>query len=85
MGVWHSWDQKKQIGKGAGQLIQQQYGLYDDLQAYVDNIGQEMLAASHFNREGTPDEYEGTDFYFPVLGRRSLTFLPCPEVPSIAF
>lgn len=65
----YSWDQEKQIGKDADQQIQQQYGIYDndELQAYVDNIGQEMLAVSHFHREDTPDEYEGTEFYFRVL------------------
>ncbi|PAU94784.1 peptidase M48 [Aliifodinibius salipaludis] len=65
----YSWDQEKQIGKDADKQIQQQYGIYDneDLQAYVDNIGQEMLTISHFQREDTPDEYEGTDFYFRVL------------------
>ncbi|MFH5830946.1 M48 family metalloprotease [Halalkalibaculum sp. DA384] len=65
----YSWDQEKQIGKDADQQIQQQYGVYDndELQAYVENIGQEMLAVSHMNRADTPAEYEGTDFYFRVL------------------
>jgi predicted Zn-dependent protease len=65
----YSWDQEKQIGKDADKQIQQQYGLYDnnELQAYVDDIGQEMLAVSHMNRPDTPVEYEGTDFYFCVL------------------
>lgn len=65
----YSWDQEKQIGKDADQQIQQQYGIYenDELQAYVDNIGQELLKISHFHRESTPEEYEGTDFYFRVL------------------
>lgn len=65
----YSWDKEKQIGEEADQQIQQHYGLYDneELQAYVDRIGQEMLAVSHFQREDTPDEYEGTEFYFRVL------------------
>ncbi|NGP75649.1 M48 family metalloprotease [Balneolaceae bacterium YR4-1] len=65
----YSWDQEKKIGKDADQQIQQQFGLYDsdELQAYVDKIGQEMLAVSHMNRPDTPAEYEGTDFYFRVL------------------
>lgn len=65
----YSWEQEKQIGKEADQQIQQQYGLYDsdDLQTYVDNIGQEMLSVSHMNRPDTPAEYEGTDFYFRIL------------------
>lgn len=65
----YSWDQEKQIGEEADQQIQQQYGLYDndELQEYVDRMGQEMLAISHFHREDTPEEYAGTDFYFRVL------------------
>ncbi len=65
----YSWDQEKQIGEDADQQIQQQYGLYDndEIQKYVDNIGQEMLAVSHFHRDDTPEEYEGTEFYFRVL------------------
>lgn len=65
----YSWDQEIKIGEDADQQIQQQYGIYDndELQAYVDNIGQEMLAVSHFNRPDTPSEYEGTEFYFRVL------------------
>lgn len=65
----YSWEQEKQIGEDADQQIQQQYGIYDndELQAYVETIGQEMLAVSHFNRPDTPSEYEGTEFYFRVL------------------
>ncbi|WP_340105856.1 M48 family metalloprotease [Rhodohalobacter sp. 8-1] len=65
----YSWDQEKQIGKDADLQIQQQYGLYDndELSAYVNNIGQEMLAVSHLNRPDTPSEYAGTEFYFRVL------------------
>lgn len=65
----YSWDQEKQIGEEADQQIQQQYGIYDndELEAYVEKIGQEMLTVSHMNRPDTPDEYEGTDFYFRVL------------------
>ncbi|MEX2351370.1 MAG: M48 family metalloprotease [Balneolaceae bacterium] len=65
----YSWDQEKQIGYEADQQIQQQFGIYDDdeLQNYVNNIGQNSLAVSHFYRDDTPDEYEGTEFYFRVL------------------
>jgi len=65
----YSWEQEKQIGKEADQEIQQHFGLYDDdeLQRYVDNIGQELLAVSHFHRDDTPGEYAGTEFFFRVL------------------
>ena len=65
----YSWEQEKQIGAEADQQIQQHYGLYDNdaLQQYVDNIGQEMLAVSHMQREDTPATYKDTEFYFRLL------------------
>ncbi|MEX2435452.1 MAG: peptidase M48, partial [Balneolaceae bacterium] len=65
----YSWEQEKQIGKDADLQIQQQYGLYDNdaLQQYVNNIGQEMLAVSHMQRDDTPSEYKDTEFYFRLL------------------
>ncbi|MDZ7755828.1 M48 family metalloprotease [Rhodohalobacter sp.] len=65
----YSWQQEKQIGQEADQQIQQQYGLYDsdELQKYVDKIGQEMLAVSHMQRDDTPEGYKDTEFFFRVL------------------
>lgn len=65
----YSWEQEKQIGKEADQQIQQQYGVYHDeeLQRYVKNIGQEVLAVSHMRREDTPQKYKETEFHFRVL------------------
>ncbi|NGP76131.1 M48 family metalloprotease [Balneolaceae bacterium YR4-1] len=65
----YSWEQEKQIGRDADQQIQQQYGIYDndELERYVENIGQEMLSVSHMRREDTPEQYKNTEFYFRVL------------------
>ncbi len=65
----YSWEQEKQIGKEADSEIIAQYGLYDDeeLAEYVNQLGQELLEVSHFNREDTPSEYRGTEFTFRVL------------------
>lgn len=65
----YSWEQEKQLGKDADQQIQQQYGVYDndELQRYVDNIGQEMLEVSHMRRENTPQQYKDTEFTFRIL------------------
>jgi len=62
----YSWEQEKQIGEEADQQIQQHFGLYDNdaLQQYVDNIGQEMLAVSHMQREDTPAMYKIQSFIF---------------------
>lgn len=65
----YSWEQEKQLGRQADEQIQQQYGIYDndELQQYVDNIGQEMLSVSHMRREDTPEQYKNTEFHFRVL------------------
>lgn len=65
----YSWEQEIQLGKDADQQIQQQYGIYDneELQQYVEEIGQEMLKVSHMRRENTPDQYKNTEFFFRVL------------------
>lgn len=65
----YSWEKEVQIGKEADQQIQQQYGVYDDeeLLNYVENVGQEVLSASHMRREDTDPKYRETEFYFRVL------------------
>ncbi|MEQ9265875.1 MAG: M48 family metalloprotease [Balneolaceae bacterium] len=65
----YSWEKEKQIGAEADGEIIAQYGLYDnqELADYVDRLGQELLAVSHFNRENTPAEYRNTPFTFRVL------------------
>ncbi|PAU95727.1 peptidase M48 [Aliifodinibius salipaludis] len=65
----YSWQQEVKIGKEADQQIQQQYGVYDDeeVQQYVDRIGQEVLEVSHMRREDTDPKYRETEFHFRVL------------------
>lgn len=65
----YSWNQELQIGQEADLEIQQYFGIYDSeaLQQYIDNIGQQMLAVSHMQREDTPSHYKNTKFYFRVL------------------
>lgn len=65
----YSWEKEKQIGAEADGEIIAQYGLYDDqeLADYVNRLGQELLAVSHFNRADTPTEYQNTPFTFRVL------------------
>ncbi len=65
----YTWQQEVQIGQEADQQIVAQYGLYDDpeLAAYVDRLGQELLAVSHLRREDTPSEMRSTPFTFRVL------------------
>jgi predicted Zn-dependent protease len=64
-----SWSQEQQIGKEADAEIVQQYGLYEDpeLQAYVNRVGQKVLAESQLRDPKTAAQYRETPFTFRVL------------------
>jgi predicted Zn-dependent protease len=65
----YSWADEVRMGaEGDGQIISQ-YGAYDDerLGAYVDSLGQALVALSHLQREGAEAEWVATQFYFRVL------------------
>lgn len=65
----YTWAQERQIGAEADPQIIAQYGLYDDpdLAAYVNRIGQQVVAESHLRREGAAQEFRETPFVFRVL------------------
>ncbi len=65
----YTWQQEVELGREADQSIIAQYGLYDDdeLEAYVDELGQELLQVSHLRREETPAEMRNTPFTFRLL------------------
>lgn len=65
----YSWDEEVQLGAESDKQIQQQYGVYEneELQKYVEEIGQKVLAKSHMRREDTEQKYKETEFYFRVL------------------
>jgi len=65
----YSWEEEVKLGKKADEQIQNQYGVYEDkeLQQYVDNVAQEVLAESHIRRPSTPQKFRETEFHFRVL------------------
>lgn len=65
----YSWSQEVQIGQNADQQIQSDYGNYSDqdLQNYVNKIGQIVLKNSHLRRSNTPEKFKETPFTFRVL------------------
>lgn len=65
----YTWEEEKQLGQQADKQIQQQYGVYEDenLQRYIEDIGQEVLSVSHMRREDTDQKYKETEFSFKVL------------------
>ena len=64
-----SWAQEQQLGKEANQQILQQYGLYNDpeLQAYVQKVGERVLAETEIRDPKAPAQYQNTPFKFQVL------------------
>ncbi len=65
----YTWQQEVQLGREADQQVIAQFGLYDDpaLSAYVNTIGQRVLAASAHGVQTTPAEIRNTPFHFKVL------------------
>ena len=65
----YSWDEEVKLGRQADKQIQQQFGVYDneEVQEYVDNLSQKVLAKSHMRRPETPEQFRNTEFTFRVL------------------
>lgn len=65
----YSWEREVEIGTQADSEIVAQFGLYDDenIQNYIDKLGQEMLEVSHMRREDTDPKFKNTPFTFRVL------------------
>lgn len=65
----YSWQEEMKLGAQADEQIQSQYGVYDDeeLQEYVDEVAQEVLAESHMRRPDTPERFRSAEFEFRVL------------------
>ncbi len=65
----YSWDQEVQMGAEVDQEITQEMGLYEhpQIQAYVEQVGQRVLAQSDLRDPNAPDIYRGTEFTFRVM------------------
>ena len=68
-GFGYTWQQQVQIGRESDPQIVAQFGKYDQrtLDAYVDGIGQRLLAVSHLRRADASAEVRNTAFTFRVL------------------
>jgi predicted Zn-dependent protease len=64
-----SWNKEIELGREADKQIVQEFGLYNDpkLQAYVQRVGQGVLAKSDFRDADAPELYRNTPFTFRVL------------------
>ena len=65
----YSWNQELELGKQADKEISEFYGVYEDeqLDAYITDIGEELLTHSHMRREDAQDRFRETEFEFRVL------------------
>ncbi|MGF1671885.1 MAG: M48 family metalloprotease [Balneolaceae bacterium] len=65
----YSWDREVQIGTEADREISAHFGIYPDeeIQEYITELGEELLAVSHMRREDTDPQFKNTPFTFRVL------------------
>jgi len=65
----YTWQEEIAIGRDADPQIVAQFGKYgsDELEAYIDSLGQALLEVSHLRRPGADAEWQATPFTFRVL------------------
>lgn len=65
----YTWEQELELGAEADREIVSEMGVYEDpeLQAYVDEVAQRVLAHSDFSDPDAPELYRDTSFTFRVL------------------
>ncbi len=65
----YSWEEEQRIGAQADQQIAAQFGVYDEaqLQQYVEQVGERVLAESVLRDPGTAAKFRNTEFTFRVL------------------
>ena len=65
----YSWQQEVQIGQDVDKEIVAQFGIYDDpnVDQYVVNLSEKVLAVSHMRRDDTAAQFRETEFTFRVL------------------
>ncbi|PSQ85635.1 MAG: peptidase M48, partial [Bacteroidetes bacterium QS_1_65_9] len=65
----YSWEEEQKMGAKSHKQIRAQYGFYDndEVQQYVDEVGQRVLAESDLRDAGTKQKFRETDFTFTVL------------------
>ena len=65
----YTWQEETTIGKQSSKQIAALFGLYRDpqLEGYVTEVGNRVLATSHLRRPGTPEEIRNTPVTFTIL------------------
>ena len=62
----YTWQQEAEIGKKSSKEIAALFGLYRDpqLERYVTEVGNRVLATSHLRRAGTEEQFRNTPVNF---------------------
>jgi predicted Zn-dependent protease len=78
--VGFSWEEEIKIGKQASQEVAATFGIYRDaeLERYVNEIGQRVLARSHLRRPETEAEFRKTPVTFQVLDSPVINAMALP-------
>src|SRR5919106_62252 len=61
-----SWEQEQALGKQASKEVAALFGVYKnpELERYVQEVGQRVLATSHLRRSGTDEQIRNTPITF---------------------
>jgi predicted Zn-dependent protease len=78
--VGFSWEQEVKLGQQASKDVAATFGIYRDpqLQRYVEDVGQRVLARSHLRRPGTEEQFRRTPVTFQILDSPIINAMALP-------
>jgi predicted Zn-dependent protease len=76
----YTWQEEAAIGKQSSKQIAALFGLYRDpqLERYVTEVGNRVLASSHLRRPGTAEEFRNTPVTFTILDSPVINAMALP-------
>jgi predicted Zn-dependent protease len=78
--VGFSWDEEVKLGQRASKDVAAAFGIYRDpqLQRYVEEVGQRVLAKSHLRRPGIEEQFRRTPVTFQILDSPIINAMALP-------
>ena len=76
----YTWQQEAEIGKQSSKEVAALFGLYRDpqLERYVTEVGNRVLATSHLRRSGTEEQFRNTPVTFTILDSPIINAMALP-------
>lgn len=76
----YTWQQETELGKQASKQVAATFGLYRDpeLERYVTEVGNRVLATSHLRRPGAEEQFRKTPVTFTVLDSPVINAMALP-------